>query len=376
MLLEELANELVEVTSSLVGGRTINIMNTSGVIVASTEHERVGSYHQGAIEAIRTGKVVNIRRDQRDRYPGAKEGCNMPLRVNGRIIGVVGIFGDPEEIRDIAHLLEVYATKYYQMEAMLQPRLAENTLRSRLLTSLLSPASSAMSEVHSLAENLNIHFRFPVYTIVFSSGQRLSLPGNTERLCRKLEEQAFLKKQHDIWGTVDERLVLVCSELEGRSLHTLRSLTGEGYRISLGMPCTNLWQIQNAYNQALILDLSGDSPYSDIRDPAARCRYMLSRTAGMEEPFLEEMYQKLTDAFGREDCAILLESIRTYYDCEKGVAAASRKLFIHKNTLQYRVRRVLDTLDMGKFPAFQQEYLIRLILAHVNRKSRSQDLEK
>ena len=67
MLLDELAKELVEVTSSLVGGRTINIMNPEGIIIASTEHERVGSFHQGAREAVRTGKIVNISKDQVDR---------------------------------------------------------------------------------------------------------------------------------------------------------------------------------------------------------------------------------------------------------------------------------------------------------------------
>lgn len=81
MLLEELAKDMVEVTSALIGGRTINIMNTDGVIIASSERERIGSYHQGAREAVRTGKVVNIRKDQLDRYPGAKEGCNMPLQI-------------------------------------------------------------------------------------------------------------------------------------------------------------------------------------------------------------------------------------------------------------------------------------------------------
>ena len=70
MLLDEVAKELVEVTSSVVGGRTINIMNTEGVIIASTEYDRIGSYHQGAREALRTGKVVNIRKDQLEQYRG------------------------------------------------------------------------------------------------------------------------------------------------------------------------------------------------------------------------------------------------------------------------------------------------------------------
>ena len=62
MLLDELAAELVEVTSSLVSGRTINVMDTEGIIVASTEKRRIGTFHQGAREAVLTGKLVNIRK--------------------------------------------------------------------------------------------------------------------------------------------------------------------------------------------------------------------------------------------------------------------------------------------------------------------------
>ena len=67
MLLESLAKELVTLTSDLVGGRTVNIMDTGGIIVASTEAARVGTFHQGAYEAVQTGREVNIRRDQLDK---------------------------------------------------------------------------------------------------------------------------------------------------------------------------------------------------------------------------------------------------------------------------------------------------------------------
>lgn len=270
MLLEEMGAELVEVTSALVGGRTINIMNTDGLIVASSEHHRVGSYHQGAIEAVQTGKVVNIRADQLDHYPGAKEGCNMPLRVNGEIIGVVGIYGDPEKIQDIAHLLEVYATKYFQLETLLQPRLAQNTLRSRLLMSLLSPANTAMSASLTLAQNLNVSFRFPLYTAVISAPKGLGLPAQGEKLCRKLEELSFLQPGCDVWGVVDDRMVLVCSACEGRQSRSLKALTQWGYRVFLGAPSGALWQVHDAYHQALVLDASFPEGFGDIQDPSTR----------------------------------------------------------------------------------------------------------
>lgn len=95
MLLQPLAREMVEAVSGMVEGRTINLMDTKGIIVASSDPARVGSFHQGAMEAVRTGKMVSITKEQVADYSGAREGCNMPLRVNGTIIGVVGIWGDP-----------------------------------------------------------------------------------------------------------------------------------------------------------------------------------------------------------------------------------------------------------------------------------------
>ena len=368
MLLEEMGRELVEVTSALVGGRTINIMNTDGVIVASSEHNRVGSYHQGAIEAVKTGKVVNIRADQLDRYPGAKEGCNMPLRVNGEIIGVVGIYGDPEKIQDIAHLLEVYATKYFQLETLLQPRLAQNTLRSRLLLSLLSPANTAMSASLTLAQNLNVSFRFPLYTAVISAPGGLGLPAQGEKLCGRLEELSFLQPGCDVWGVVDDRMVLVCSSCEGRQIHTLKTLSQLGYRVFLGTPGAALWQVHSAYHQALVLDASFPGDFGDIRDPSTRCHYLLANTALQEETFLDGLREKLITAFG-PDYRIEMESIRTYYDCGRSVGTAAQKLFIHKNTLQYRVHKVLQALELTHLPPFRQEYLIRLLLEHIHRKS-------
>lgn len=370
MLLEELAKELVEVTSSLVGGRTINIMNPEGIIIASTEHERIGSYHQGAREAVQTGKIVNIRKDQLEKYPGAKEGCNMPLRVDGTIIGVVGIYGDPEQIRDVAHLLEVYAAKYYQLEAMLRPRLSENTLRSQLLMRLLSPANAALSSTRGLMETLNIHFCFPVNTVVISHGAGLSLSGNAQRLCSLLECMDLLHRQCDVWGIVEERMVLLCSG-EDRDLLRLKQLTAQGYRISLGMPSNSLWEIQDAYTQASTLDISSAEAYSDIRSISTRCGYLLSRTAASDSVFLESLAQKLRENFGPEECEILIRSVKAYYECGRSVANAAQQQFIHKNTLQYRVKRVQEVLGIGKLPAFWQEYLIRLLLEHLQRNSRS-----
>lgn len=111
-----LAQAFVEATSPLVSGRTINIMAADGTILASTEKERIGTYHHGARLAAETGKPVIIDAQNVSRYPGAKEGANLPILDNGQVIGVVGLYGEEKEIRDAANLLGVYVTQFFRQQ--------------------------------------------------------------------------------------------------------------------------------------------------------------------------------------------------------------------------------------------------------------------
>lgn len=378
MLLEDLAIELVSVTSELVGGRTINIMNPSGTIIASTEADRIGSFHQGALEAVRTGKPVNIQKDQLHLYPGAKEGCNMPLRVNGSIIGAVGIYGNPSEIQPLAHLLEVYATKYYQLEAMAHPRLADGELRSRILRYLLSPSDNAMSAAASLMHAQKIDLILPVTAVVISPRSGAPLTLSQDQLLPPFLENVLLPRQ-DIWGIVDDRLVLILSSrpelLSQRLQQNANPAVLSEYRISLGGPCATLWDIPRSYEQASLLDTTSPEAFNDIRQLPAQCHYMLAHTAVTESTFLEEMYQKLLCALSAQETQVLLSTAQCYYELGHRVNLAASRLFIHKNTLQYRVRRLLEVLDLTHCTDFQQEYLVRLLLEHHKRKQGPRALE-
>ena len=57
MLLEELAEDLVSATSGLLDGRIINIMNPDGIIIASTQPERIGTFHKGARDAAVSARI-------------------------------------------------------------------------------------------------------------------------------------------------------------------------------------------------------------------------------------------------------------------------------------------------------------------------------
>lgn len=371
MLIEKVAKELVEVSSGLLGGRTVNIMDVNGTIVASTEKDRIGNFHQGAKEAIETGRPVIIRKDQLEQYPGAKEGYNMPLRVNGSVIGAVGIFGTQQELQYLAPLLELYAAKYYQLEAMTIPHLAEQGLRARLLQDLLAPTDTALADAKALLESLRIHLELPLTVAVISPPARAALEQEQESLINWLISRRVLRSNRDIWGIVEDRMVLVCSvgnHALSEAVRQMDGLDGGPYHVCLGAPCKTLWDVHSSYEQLAILDLTSSELFNDIQELDTRCRYMLYHTAVTEAEFIDGFYQKLNLVFPVREQKVLMKTIQGYYDNDRSVSKAAAALFIHKNTLQYRIHRLLEALGLTGCTSFQQEYLVRLLLEHYKRK--------
>ncbi len=116
------AQEILDKTTRILK-YNINIMDHMGVIVGSGDRNRINSFHEGAAEVIKTGKVMEITVDQAQQLEGAKPGVNLPIYLNEKIVGVVGITGDPNEVRPFGELLKI------SVETMLQQVLLAEQLR-------------------------------------------------------------------------------------------------------------------------------------------------------------------------------------------------------------------------------------------------------
>ena len=67
----------------------INLMDENGRIIASTDASRIGTVHSAACQAIRENmECLVVRAD--GEYAGSRIGVNVPLRFDGKIVGVVG----------------------------------------------------------------------------------------------------------------------------------------------------------------------------------------------------------------------------------------------------------------------------------------------
>ena len=79
--------------------RNLNVMDTNGMILASGEKERIDRIHEGAAYVAKTKEPLWITDENIADWDGAKPGVNMPIYYKDRLIGVIGITGNPEELK-------------------------------------------------------------------------------------------------------------------------------------------------------------------------------------------------------------------------------------------------------------------------------------
>ena len=96
MLSIQIASNIVKEVNSVIPLK-INIMNKKGIIIASSDPLRIGSFHEGALRIIEN-QIDEIIVHYDGEFDGALQGINYSLKLQGYIIGVLGITGRYEEI--------------------------------------------------------------------------------------------------------------------------------------------------------------------------------------------------------------------------------------------------------------------------------------
>lgn len=365
MSFAQMAQDFVEATSTLVGGRTINIMDTSAIIIASTDRARVGNFHQGAAEVIETRQMVMIHEQDVKDYPGAREGCNMPIITDGRMVGVVGVFGKPEEVTEIANLLKVYVTQYFQQKFQMRRQRMETEVRTQLLDLLLTGREEDRSQIMQLCNVIQVTLQFPLQVVLYQAGegtQPQSLAQGVE-LERTLMKAGLVYPHHDVYGMQNHSFVVIGREENQTALFEPVLKKHPDYRMAIGGKCPDFQDIRRSYDEAAVLIQTQTDAVSDIRTKENQLKYLIhcisAYTGGW---YVEDLYQKLAASADQSNINAMLETARIYYEEGGSVAKAAERLHLHKNTLLYRMNRLFGILGMEEEKAFIKEFFVRLIL--------------
>lgn len=357
----ELAQKIVKEARSSLDEHFI-IVDTNFRIIASSDPSRVGQFHEGAKTAIEEDRTVVIKPEDVPRLKGVKPGINMPIKHEGEVIGVIGITGNPQDVRPFAELIrrltELFIKEVVQaeqlesqsraMEAFVYEWARKDRIDEALINqseilgfSILKPALVIMGHVSEkepdvfkrLSASLLRLFRHPIRVIRWSN-QRFILFIDAPFYERKSLKARLENTVHCL--------------LNEENLHVTMGVAKEP-RAKLIRP--SFIEAEVALNSATL-----DRPVV----------FYESLTL---EILLQDISQENAAAFLKNSWQPVLENdelaetLVTYLKHNLSVSKAAEALHVHVNTLHYRIRRMeeLSGLTLRTTEGMASAYLaIRL----------------
>ncbi len=195
----KMAQDIVARTMRIID-TNINVMDARGRIIGSGDRERIGELHEGALLVLSQGRVVDIDDAVARHLHGVRQGINLPLRLEGEIVGVIGLTGEPENLRKYGELVCMTAEMMLEQSRLMHLLAQDSRLREELARPLAR--LKAMDNNGLLRRTLAAWFRHNVQPLATSKA--LFIHRNTlEYRLNRISELTGL----DL-GNFDDRLLL------------------------------------------------------------------------------------------------------------------------------------------------------------------------
>ncbi len=159
MLQPELAEKIVREVQKLIAEEII-VVNTEGIIMASTNRDRIGTFHEGAFITSQQKKKLIITEKDTPQLKGVKSGINLPIFFQHDVIGVIGITGDPETVTPFGEIIRkmtelLISENYYGEQFDYHSRAMETFVLEWLQAK--EPSSDLLERARALTINLELH---------------------------------------------------------------------------------------------------------------------------------------------------------------------------------------------------------------------------
>lgn len=349
-LSQELAQKIVQEARSALDEHFI-IVDTNGYIIASSEPDRVGRFHEGAKIAMAKGHAIDIGPEDVDRLIGVKAGINMPITHEGEIIGVIGITGNPKDVRPYAELIrrltELFIREAVQSERWnAQNRAAETFVYEWVHRDTLDDDFLERGDI------LGLPVSDPVLVILCEPLPTVQKPAPNYARITQIFHRLFPAPAHRIIRWSGDRFLLLINgadqqrEWLERAVRQIRERclkeTGAAFAFGIAKkPRTGI--IRHAFEEAKKA-LHAASPENPIIFYEQLSLDLLLQDVSRRSR--EEFLQTVLGPLKGE--AEWLATLEAYLAHDLSITAAAQALHIHVNTLHYRLKRIeaLTGLDL------------------------------
>ena len=345
------ASKIVNEINNIINQK-INIIDTNGVIISSTDPSRIGQFHEGAKRLI-DQQLDQLVIENDNKYTGTKKGINFPIIVDNSISGVIGITGEYDEVIKYAQLIK-RLTEILLLEATAneQKIIAHNIVSNYLYEWISRNKREITQQFINRGLELNIDITIPRRIVVLSLTQNITklhdekirkLLYNVEELLKDLlyninEKNLIIKTSTNIVCCFiymnDDKLKSICTFIKD-TIYKKHNL-----KISMGIDedCKNHFEMYVSYNKAekaLNDSFAYNSDiifYKDLKFEIFSDEISLKS----KQDFIDIIFNE----FSVDEIRETIYTLEILYRFNGSITLTSEFLHIHKNTLQYKLKKI------------------------------------
>lgn len=318
----------------------INIMDETGTIIGSGEKDRIGDLHRGAREAISSGEMVTIYEETATE----KRGTNDPILLGERIIGVVGITGNPLEVIPFCKLVNstvvLMISSYLKMQDEFRVKDSKKYFFNRILLS----HDENNKRIEELAPRFNINLEQAFNLIIFELGAYV--------------KSSVLEKCLDgvsIYRYATLQYVIITNDKNDDIIERLKKRQ-DVTRIYVGKQAENAAQSFEDLKRLISVfhalgyhdRLLKQADYHDLDLLATMITTAKTETLNPIDTLADDL---------------LIETLQSFIRYNGSINEIADDLMVHRNTLQYRLNRITESTGLN--PRYTVD-LFRLFAALVN----------
>ena len=331
----------------------ISIMNTAGYIVASSDASRLDTRHQGAVTAIQTMQDLSVTKEASSHLLGTREGVTLPLSLHQECIGALGIGGDPEKIALIASIIRVAVISLIETAQMEKLASYRQKILDIWIGNLISDNFEDYHHMSEQAAYLGIDLEQVCSLIVIKIhrirlnqlSQLEQLITDTVQMHTALHFATYIGQGRFMLaattGTLDDRGMLheLCDAL-GKAL----TRQNQSFHIGVGRPNSGI----KGYRQSF-LDALHSVRVAERLSSAKRVLYYYENHIFR---LLESVPDYVRNIFitnqieGKSIDPVLLDTLQTYFAMNRHLNETAAALYIHRNTLLFRLKKIKEKLGL------------------------------
>ncbi len=395
----QLAQQIVDRTINIIG-KNINIMDEQGYIIGSGDKSRLNQYHEGAALVIKNKEKLFIYPENKNHLAGVKPGVNLPIEEQKKIIGVVGITGDPDEVGPFGEVIKMIVEMMLQQQFLLKEIDLERQAKENFIHDLISGRVGNDSDLFiARGQIVGYDITLPRLALLINiyrfgktakhSFQQYSGLKEGEIYLQRLKNDIlrtvrdlFIQQPQDIVSYIggDRFLILKTINLQDtpeaireKSIKTSQKiknaiLTQRKFEASVGIGeyYAGVKGIMRSYQEACRALEIGDKVSSKMGihhiAHLGISRLFVEISPETRNDFIHYICK---DNMSKKIKPVFWETLRAFFDNNLNITDTAKAIYVHRNTLLYRLERIkqFTDLDPRRFDDALQLY-IALKMSH------------